>query len=166
MPEYHAFHYGKMNQSFKMEDENNNALFEANLVSFRLLTASEYEFLNPITHISTIHKIGKTKTVGAETSGILISLTSWFKMDGKNCFDVLWNMGYSIDISSVADILHPEFALKDKEGNQVAVYKMNVAGEKEDDVMAIGSNQCNIVISTESTDWEGIFMGAFILGRI
>ena len=41
-----------MNQSFKMEDENNRPLFEANLVKFRLFTASDYEFVNHLTIVS------------------------------------------------------------------------------------------------------------------
>ena len=75
-------------------------------------------------------------------------------------------MGYSFKIIAKLEILHPEFALVDKSGCQVAVYKMNVAGPKEEGVSAIGGKQSNTVITTESDDLDAIFFGAFILGRV
>ena len=43
---------------------------------------------------------------------------------------------------------------------------MNVPGEREENVAAIGNKQSNIVITTESEDMDAIFLGAFILGRV
>lgn len=166
MAVYHAFHYSKMNQSFKLEDEQNRSLYEANLVKFKLFTASDFEFVNHLTSNVTAHKVGKTKSVEQATLGITMSSASYFKLDGKNCFDILEEKGYSFKILVKLDILHPEFALNDKDGNQVAVYKMNVPGEREENVAAIGNKQSNTVITTESEDMDAIFLGAFILGRV
>ncbi len=166
MATYHAFPYGKMNQSYKLENENNQSLYEANLVKFKLLTASDFEFVNHVTTTTAAHKVGKTKSVEHATMGISMSTASYFKLDGKNCFDILEEKGYFIKILVKLDILHPEFALVDKNGNQVAVYKMNVPGEKEEGVTAIGNKQNNTVITTESDDLDTIFFGAFILGRV
>ena len=137
MATYHAFHYGKMNQSFKLENEENQSLYEANLVKFKLFTACDFEFVNRVTSVSVPHKVGKTVSVEQGAGGISMSTASYFKLDGKNCFDVLEEKGCSFKILVKLDLLHPEFALVDRNGNQIAVYKMNVPGEKEDDVSTL-----------------------------
>lgn len=166
MATYHAFHYGKMNQSFKLEDENNKSLYEANLVKFKLFSASDFEFVNHVTVSTSAHKVGKTVSVSEGRAGISMSTASYFKLDGKNCFDILEEKGYSFRLLAKPDILHPEFALTDGNGNRVAVYKMNVVGEREEGVSAIGNKQSNTVITTECEDLETVFFGAFILGRV
>lgn len=163
---YHAFHYGKMNQSYKMEDEMNQPVYEANLLSFKLFGESDYEFINHSTTASTVHKIGKTVSVSEGTGNFSIETASYFKLDSINCFDVLKEKGYCLKLVSMAEFLHPEFAIIDTEGNHVAIYKMNVSGEKEDGVMGIGSKQSNTLITTESRNLEDVFLGAFILGRV
>ncbi len=166
MATYHAFHYGKKNQSFKLENENNQSLYEANLVNFKLLGASDYDFVNKLTSETVSHKVGKTVSVEKAKVGISMTTASYFNLDGKNCFEILEEMGYNFKIHLKLDILHPEFALLDKNGSQVAVYKMNVAGPKEENVTAIGNKQSNIVITTESGDMDAIFLGAFIMSRV
>ena len=166
MTTYHAFPYGKMNQSFKLENESNQSLYEANMVKFRLFTACDYEFVNHTASTASSHKIGKTKSVEQGTRGISMTTASYFNLDGRNCFDILEEKGYSFKILMKLDILHPEFALVDRNGNQTAVYKMNVPGEREEGVGAIGNKQCNTVITTDSDDLDAIFLGAFILSRV
>lgn len=166
MAVYHAFHYGKKNQSYKLEDETNRSLYEANLVNFKLFGPSDFEFVNRLTASTVSHKVGKTVTVEQGVASFNMTTASYFKLDGRNCFDVLAEMGYSFSILLKLDILHPEFALLDNSGNQVAVYKMNVSGEKEEGVFAIGNKQSNIVITTDSSDMDAIFLGAFIMSRV
>lgn len=165
MATYHAFHYGKKNQSYKMENDRNQSIYEANLVSYKLFGASDYEFVNHSTATIVPHKVGKTITLDEGTANFSITTASYFKLDGRNCFDTLADMGYSFRLLML-DILHPEFALLDESGNRVAVYRMNVSGEKEEGVTAIGSKQSNTVIITENSDMEAIFLGAFIMSRV
>lgn len=166
MATYHAFPYGKMNQSFKLENEENQSLYEANLTKFKLLTASDFEFVNRSASQSTSHKVGKTTTIEQGAVGLAMSSASYFKLDGKNCFDILEEKGFTIKIHVKLDILHPEFALIDNNGNQVAIYKMNVTGEREENVMGVGTKQKNIVITTDCDDLDTVFLGAFILSRV
>ena len=166
MATYHAFHYGKKNQSYKLEDEENRSLYEANLVNFKLFGASDYEFVNKCTLSTSSHKVGKTISISEGTMGISMTTASYFKLDDRNCFELLEEMGYSFKILMKVDILHPEFALIDRNGNQAAVYKMNVSGPREENVMAIGNKQSNTVITTESEDIDAIFLGAFIMSRV
>lgn len=166
MANYIAYHYGKGNQSFIMKNEENASVYEANLVKFKLFTASDFEFVNKKTSETTLHKVGKTKTTESRFGALNFTSSSYFKFDGENVFSVLDKKGYSFKIVAKLDILHPEFAIVDKSGNQIVTYKMNVAGEKQENVFAIGNKQRNTVITTESDDLELIFLGAFILGRV
>ena len=166
MATYHAFHCGKMNQSFRLEDERNQPLYEANLIKFKLLSACEYEFVNRRASSAVSHRIGKTVSVEHAVAGLAMSAASYFTIDGRNCFDLLEERGRSLRILPKLNILRPEFALTDANGNQIAVYKMNVPGEKEAGVFAIGGKQVNTVITTESDDLDTVFLGAFILSRV
>ena len=166
MAVYHAFPYGKKNQSFKLEDAENRSLYEANLTAFKLLSACDYEFVNRLTGASAMHKVGKTVSVSEGAMGVSMTTASYFKLDGISCFDILDEMGYSLGILPKLNLLHPEFVLYDISGNQAAVYKMNVTGAKEENVFAIGSKQSNTVITTESGDLDAVFLGAFILSRV
>ena len=163
---YHAFNYGKMNQSFKLENESNESLYEANLIKFRLFTASDFEFVNNVTSVKTSHKVGKTKSFEQGTGGLSMTTASYFNLDGVNCFDILKEKGYSFKILMKLNLLQPEFSLLDKNGYQVAVYKMNVTGEREEGVGAIGNKQSNMVITTDLDDLEAIFLAAFIMNRV
>ena len=166
MATYHAFPCGKMNQCVRLENENNQVLYEANLVKFKLLTASDFEFINHQTVTTEAHRVGKTKSVEHATVGIRMETASYFNLDGKNCFDILEERGYHFKLLMKLDILHPEFALVDQAGNHVAVYQMNVVAEREEDVFAIGKKQSNTVITTGSDDLDTVFLGAFILSKV
>ena len=164
MSTFIAYNYGKMNQSFTMKDEANNSLFEANLIKF--FSASDFEFVNKKTGATSQHKVGKTRTTESHRGAFNFSTSSYFKFDGQNVFDILDKKGYYFKIKVKLDIVHPEFALVDKNKNEVAVYKLNVLGEKQENVKAIGNKQRNTVITTLSDDLDAIFLGAFILSRV
>lgn len=149
-----------------MESESNQRLYEANLVRFKLFTAGEYEFVNHVSLSSSFHKVGKTTTTDTGVMGVHGFSASYFSIDGENCFDMLEEKGYSFTILAKPDLLRPAFALIDRNRNQTAVYKMNVTGDREEGVFAIGNKQSNTVITTESDDPDVVFLGAFILSRV
>lgn len=165
MAEYKAYPYGKMNQSFMIKDENNQSVYEANLLKFRLFGAHDFEIVNNLLGTKTLHKVGKTFTVEHGSGGISFASASYFKFDKKNVFDILEKNGYSFSIVKI-EILHPEFALIDQNKEIVATYKMNVKGERQEGVRGIGHSQRNIVITTDQEDLDIIFFGAFILSRV
>ena len=86
-------------QSFTLEDENNNVVYEAKMLKFSLLGASPYEFKNHITNKTEEHKIGKTITTEEGGDGLvsLLSKKSYFKYDGKKIWDYLHDLGIRVD---------------------------------------------------------------------
>ncbi len=166
MASYVSYPYGKMNQSFIMKNEANESVFEANMTKFSLFGKSDYEFVNKVTGQSESHKVGKTVTTETGAGSFNFATSSYFKLDGENVFDILDKKGYYFRIKAKLDIIHPEFALLDKSGNVVATYKLNVKGERQENVKGIGNSQRNTVVTTNSNDIETIFLGAFIFSRV
>lgn len=166
MATYIAYGFGKMNQSVAMKDERNALVFEANLVKFRLLSASDFEFVNKKTTIKQLYKVGKTRTTEMGTGHSSFTTSSYFKLNGENVFEVLEKKGYHFKMLTKLNVIHPEFAMVDNNGTQLATYKLNVKGERQEGVKGIGKSQRNILITTQSQDLETIFLGAFILSKV
>ena len=62
-------------QSFYLEDENGNLVYEGKMTKFSLLGASPYEFVNHITGKAEEHKVGKTITAEQGEGGLLTTLS-------------------------------------------------------------------------------------------
>ena len=90
---------GTIKQSFFLEDEKGNNIYEGKMIKFKLFGASPFEFINHITNKIEEHQIGKTVTVEQNGNGIfdVLSKRSWFKYDGKNIWDYLHDVGIRID---------------------------------------------------------------------
>lgn len=86
-------------QSFFLEDENSNIVYEGKMTKFSLFKASPFEFINHITNNREEHKIGKTVTIeqGGNDLVSFMSKKSYFKYDGKNIWDYLHGLGIRID---------------------------------------------------------------------
>lgn len=87
-------------QSFYLEDENANVVYEANMLKFSLFGSSPYEFVNHITNKKEEHKVSKTVTVEENNGNGLISVLSrksYFKYDDKKIWDYLHDIGIRID---------------------------------------------------------------------
>lgn len=86
-------------QSFFLEDENGNIVYEGKMMKFSLFGASPFEFINHITKKTIEHKIGKTITVetGNGDAVSFLSKRSYFKFDGVNIWDYLHDKGIRID---------------------------------------------------------------------
>ena len=86
-----------LKQGFLMTDEEKNIVYEAKPVKQSLLGPATFEFVNHIADTKETHKIGKTVT--SEQSGLLefFSTKSYFKLDGKNIWDVLHEEDIRID---------------------------------------------------------------------
>ena len=86
-------------QSFYLEDENGETVYEGKMMKFSLLGASPFEFVNHITNKTEEHKVGKTITSEQGGGGLLtlMSKKSSFKFDGRNIWDYLHDQGIRID---------------------------------------------------------------------
>lgn len=85
-------------QSFYLEDENGQTVYEGNMEKFTLLGAAPYSFINHISNKTEEHKVGKTITV-EQSGGLIAALSkrSYFKFDGEKIWDYLHEQGVRID---------------------------------------------------------------------
>ena len=76
-------------QSFFLEDEDGNLVYEGKMTKFSLLKASPFEFINHLTNKVEEHKVGKTITVEQGGNDIIsfMSKRSYFKYDDHKIWD-------------------------------------------------------------------------------
>ena len=86
-------------QTFFLEDENGNMVYEGKMIKFKLFGASPFEMINYITNKKEEHNIGKTVTVEQGGNDLInfMSKRSYFKYDGKKIWDYLHDLGIRID---------------------------------------------------------------------
>ena len=86
-------------QTFFLEDENGNMVYEGKMIKFKLFGASPFEMINYITNKKEKHEIGKTVTVEQGGNDLInfMSKRSYFKYDGKKIWDYLHDLGIRID---------------------------------------------------------------------
>lgn len=90
-------------QSFFLEDQNGNTVYEGRMTKFKLFGAAPYEFVNHVTNKQEEHKVGKTVTTEQGDGLIgLLSKKSYFKYDGKKIWDYLHDLGVRIESGAAA----------------------------------------------------------------
>ena len=90
---------GTIKQTFFLDDENGNTVYEGKMLKFSLFGASPFEFYNHFTNKIEEHKIGKTITVEQGGNDLLSTMSkrSSFKYDGVKIWDYLHDLGIRID---------------------------------------------------------------------
>ncbi len=168
MATYLAYGCGKRNHDFILTTEDYQHVFEANLVKGRIFGASDFEFVDVNSKKKTIHKVGKTLTkrtgTGVGNSSVGVVTSSSFKFDGEDVFNYLANKGYVVKLAKT-HLVNSEFSLF-KGGAVIATLTINVKGPRQANVSGIGGTQRNTAIKTESTDYEALFMAAFLISRV
>lgn len=93
------FHFGgKMNQSYLVEDRNGKLVFECKLMKFNPFGANTFDFINHENNTTKTFKMGKPVSQESDGGPILVgdTLSSYFKIDGVECWDYLRNKGIEI----------------------------------------------------------------------
>ena len=109
-------------QSFYLEDETGNTIYEGKMLKFKLFGASPFEFVNHITNRKEEHNIGKTVTIeqkGAIDWISMMSTRSYFKYDGVKIWDYLHDKGIRIDSDLSGGKIGMTYTIS-FQGNQIA----------------------------------------------
>ena len=135
------FHPGKasVKQGYLMQDENQELVYESNVIKQPLLGAADVEFINHITGKSVVHKVGHTLT--SETSGLFGGLSftkSHFKFDGVKIWDYLHEQGVRLD-SGIS-------------GSRIGmVYDVSLKGQKIATIATAAANGSKFILTSRFT---------------
>ena len=148
-------------QGFFMQDENEEVVYEANVLKMPVLSAADVEFVNKINGRSEIHKVGHTMTT--ETSGLLGPfrfMKSYFKYDGEKIWDYLHDQGIRIESGIQSERLGMSYDVTLK-GNKIA----NISTAAADGSKFILTTRFTLDVTTteEFIDWA--FLVAYSIAK-
>ena len=146
-------------QSFFLEDEKNNIIYEGKMTKFKLFGASPYEFINHITNKIEIHQVGKTVTM--EESGLagFFSTSSYFKYDGVKIWDYLHDKGIRIESNPSSSKIGMTY-LVTLQGNQIASISTSSPKGK-----SFITTDKYYDVTCEEKDLDLVFLVAFALAK-
>ena len=152
---------GTIKQTFFLDDENGNTIYEGKMVKFSLFGSSPYEFVNKLTGKTEEHKIGKTITVEEGNRGLLdlLSRSSYFKYDGVKIWDYLHDKGIRINSMPSDNKIGMTYEIS-YEGKELATIKTSSPKGKS----FITTNLYYDVICEEK-DLDLVFLVAFAIAK-
>ena len=92
------FHFcGKLNQSYIMETTAREPVYEFNCDKISLLKDFVFTFKNHLNGHEEAHNVSHTVTTSYGDDSFSIVDKSWFNIDGKNIWEYIADMGYSVE---------------------------------------------------------------------
>ena len=148
-------------QSFYLEDENGETVYEGKMMKFSLLGASPFEFINHITNKTEEHKVGKTITSEQGGGGLLtlMSKKSSFKFDGRNIWDYLHDQGIRIDSGIAGNKLGMSYDVTFKEDPIATVANSSPKGK------SFITTDLYYDVICEEKDLDVVFLVAFAIAK-
>ena len=148
-------------QSFFLEDENGNLVYEGKMTKFKLFGAAPFELVNHITNKTEEHKIGKTVSVEQGGDGLisLMSKRSYFKYDDQNIWDYLHDLGIRIDSKPSSNKLGMTYDIS-FEGKPLAVIATSSPKGK-----SLITTDLYYDVTCEEKDLDLVFLTAFSIAK-
>ena len=148
-------------QSFTLEDESNNIVYEGRMLKFKLLGAAPHEFINHITNNKEEHQIGKTVTIenGGNDMVSFLSKRSYFKYDGKKIWDYLHDKGIRIDSKMSGNKVGMTYDVS-FEGNSIATIATTTPKGK-----SLVTTDMYYDVTCEEKDLDLVFLVAFSIAK-
>ncbi|MBR0137276.1 MAG: hypothetical protein IJM15_02595 [Erysipelotrichaceae bacterium] len=92
------FHFcGKLNQSYVLETTDREPVYEFDCDKMGMLNDYIFTFRNCLTHEETSHNVSHTVTVSYGSDDFSLVDRSYFKIDGKNIWEYIAEMGYAVE---------------------------------------------------------------------
>lgn len=163
---YFRYDGNTLKPGYLIEDANRNVLFEGTMLKNALVNARSYAFRNHVSGSNAEHKIGHTVTQSYNDE--FFSVSSWFKYDGENVWDVLHGRGLRMTTN-----LHSQFprliyeVIRD--GTPFAIIETCSKYVHEEDEarhrLTIPYGKMYYRIWTDSDDLDSIFLTVFAISE-
>ena len=120
----------------RIEDQNRNALYEAKVTKFSLVTPTGMDFIDHEHGTTTPHLVGHE--VSTDYNTILVDSHCTFTFDGEDIWDHLKRNGVSVESSFMeGKMLWPQYRIL-RDGEEIALVESSSAHVHEEDAAADG----------------------------
>ncbi len=92
---YFRFDGNALKPGYLLEDADRNILFEGKMLKNNLVGPRTFEFSDHTNGFTQEHEVGHTTTTSYNNE--FFSVSSWFKFDGKNIWDILHDRGLRLN---------------------------------------------------------------------
>ena len=163
---YCRFDGNSLSPGYIVEDEDRKILYEAKMVKNSLVGARIFEFTDHTTGRTAQHEVGHTVTQSYNNE--FFSVSSWFKFDGQNIWDVIHDRGIRMntDLTSkfpyvIYEVSRNGRALARIETSSIYVHEDEEAQHK----IAVPGGKYYYRIWTDSEDLESLFLAIFAVSE-
>lgn len=152
---------GTAKERYFLEDENNNTIYEAGMLKFKLFGAAPYEFKNYKTGNVEEHSVGKVVTVeqGGNDWISFMSKRSYYKYDGVKIWDFLHDKGVRIDSKPSSDKVGMTYVIS-FEGKEIATIASSTPNGK-----SFITTDMYFDVTCDDKDLDLVFLVAFSIAR-
>ncbi len=163
---YCRFDGNTLSPGYIIEDADRKILFEAKMVKNSLIGARIFEFTDHTTGRTTQHEAGHIVTQSYNNE--FFSVSSWFKFDGQNIWDVVHDRGIRMntDLSTkfpyvIYEVFRNGKAFARIESSSIHVHEEDEAQHK----IVVPGGKYYYRIWTDSEDLESLFLAIFAVGE-
>lgn len=163
---YSRFDGNGLRPGYILEDKDRNILFEGKMLKNNLVGPRLFEFNNHKTGQVSEHEVGHVMTESFNNE--FFSMKSWFKLDGKNIFDVLHDRGLRMTTDLISKLPYAVYEVS-KDGKAFARIESSSKYVHEDEEqqhkVVVPFGRYYYRIWTDSDDFETIFLTIFAISE-
>ena len=165
--EYYCRHDGKtLKPGYILEDAGRRILFEGKMSKQALVGARTFEFVNHVNGATEEHDVGHTVTQSYNDE--FFSVSSWFKFDGRNIWDVLHERGLRMNTNLRSKFPNLIYEVS-RNGAPYAIIETSGKYVHEDEAaehkMNVPVGRYFYRIWTNSNDLETVFLTVFAISE-
>ena len=152
---------GTAKERYFLEDENNNTVYEAGMLKFKLFGAAPYEFKNYATGNVEEHTVGKVITMEQGGNDIIsfMSKRSYYKYDNVKIWDFLHDKGIRIDSKPSSDKVGMTYVVS-FEGKEIATIATSTPKGK-----SLITTDMYFDVTCDDKNLDLVFLVAFSIAR-
>ena len=163
---YFRFDGNSLKPGYLIEDAERRVLFEGKMLKNALVGARTFEFRDHTTGSVKEHEVGHTTTSGY--SNEFFSVRSWFKVDGKNIWDLLHERGIRMQTDLRTQFPRIAYDVTRSGGAFARIESTSVHVHEEDEAqhkLAIPAGRMYYRFWTASRDFESLFLTMFAVSE-
>ena len=156
----------KLKPGYLIEDAGRNVLFEGRMLKNALAGARTFEFRDHTTGSAAEHQVGHTTTTTWNDE--FFSVSSWFKFDGENVWDVLHGRGLRMTTNLHSKFPHVIYEVTCEGAPFARIETASMYVHEEDEAkhrLAVPTGSMYYRFWTASDDFDTLFLTIFAISE-